>query len=513
MFDLTKTLFVGTLIAAMAIPALADDELEHAVPPRQIIAPEVVHVTDDELLSNVVRARMPIDGGTIQSLTYERIEDGVVRIPIVIDDEVDELVLVPHSLRSDDFQVLVPGRNGNLVPLHPLPEPTTYRGVLANQLDSRVAATIFEDQLTAYVVLNDGTWRYVQPIREHVPMAGVDQHLVYSEIDAVPVPGSCGVPDDPMAEPQGPQADGQLPVAPPDFDWDSKGDGDDGPQPIGDMTLSDPTLVAYTVLVAFDADFPYYQANNSSVAQTIAALETVMAGVNIVYERDTYIRHNIGAIIVRTSSGADPYSTNNAETLLNQMRNHWNANHTNIPRSVAHLFTGRNLLNNIIGFAYIGVVCDSISNGAGYGLSWVTFSTNANHRIALVAHELGHNWNARHCNQSPNTCSPCNIMCSTINGCDGYGAPDFGCSVNPINSFAATASCAPQANNMRWVDFNHSGFQFGTFIFPFNTLAGAVNSVPSGGSIAIKNSNSSETLVITKMVNVHSWNGPSRVGQ
>lgn len=522
MFDFTTKLLPCSAIvlaAAVSASALTDIEPEQVEPPRMIVAPETIEVTGDDPIAALVRQHMPIDGGTVQSLVFERMDDDVVRIPIVIDGEVDEMVLARESLRSPDFQVLVPGRNGNLVPLQPLPEPTTYRGALANQFDSVVAATIFEDQLTAYIVLDDGTWRYVQPIREHVPMADVDQHLVYRGMDTIPVPGVCGVPDDPMAELRGPQADEQLLVIPPDFDWDStviaEGNANDGPEPIGGMILNDPTLVAYTVLVAFDADFPYYQANNSSVAQTIAALETVMAGVNIVYERDTFIRHNIGTIIVRTSFLADPYTTSNAEALLVQMRNHWNANHTNIPRSVAHLFTGRNLSDDVIGYAYVGVICDSISNGAGYGLSQVTYSTNANNRIALVAHELGHNWNAEHCNESPHECVVCRIMCSNINQCNGYGAPEFGpCSTYTINAIAGSASCAPQLSHMRWVDFNYTGMtQIGTFHFPFKTLAGAVNAVPGGGAIAIKVGNSGETIVINKAVNVHAWNGPVRIGQ
>ena len=56
----------------------------------------------------------------------------------------------------------------------------------------------------------------------------------------------------------------------------------------------------------------------------------------------------------------------------------------------------------------------------------------------MICHELGHNWNAGHCNSS----TPCHIMCSTINGCNGQGLPNF----EPqgalaVRNFAASRSC------------------------------------------------------------------------
>jgi hypothetical protein len=79
---------------------------------------------------------------------------------------------------------------------------------------------------------------------------------------------------------------------------------------------------------------------------------------------------------------------------------------------VAHLFTGKNLDGSVIGIAYLGVVCDV--NDA-YGLSQSRYTTNFSLRVSLTAHELGHNWNAQHCDASP----PCGIMCSSNGGCGG----------------------------------------------------------------------------------------------
>jgi hypothetical protein len=65
-----------------------------------------------------------------------------------------------------------------------------------------------------------------------------------------------------------------------------------------------------------------------------------------------------------------------------------------------------------------------------------------------------------------------------------------------------------------WVDFNYSGspFQLGWYPYPYNTLAGGVSAVTSGGTIAIKASNSHETMTISKPMTIISVYGPSTVG-
>ena len=67
-----------------------------------------------------------------------------------------------------------------------------------------------------------------------------------------------------------------------------------------------------------------------------------------------------------------------------------------------------------------------------------------------------------------------------------------------------------------WVDFNYSGFQFGTFSFPYSTLAQGVSAVASGGTVAInagaQPSDSHETMTISKPMTIISVYGPSTIG-
>jgi hypothetical protein len=89
----------------------------------------------------------------------------------------------------------------------------------------------------------------------------------------------------------------------------------------------------------------------------------------------------------------------------------------------------------VIGYAGVGVVCN---RSRAYGMSQTRFTSNLGRRTALTAHELGHNWNAVHCDQA----AQCNIMCSSINGCDGIGLPNFEPQgMNAIMDFADSRSC------------------------------------------------------------------------
>ena len=116
-----------------------------------------------------------------------------------------------------------------------------------------------------------------------------------------------------------------------------------------------------------------------------------MVVVNFIYARDLLMRHITSTVIVRTSE-PDPYTTKDPFALLNRFRDEWNANQVGTPRDTAHLVTGRQMDGNIIGLAWVGVVCNL---PWAYALSEFNFSF-ATH-VTLIAHEVGHNWNAPHC--------------------------------------------------------------------------------------------------------------------
>jgi len=163
------------------------------------------------------------------------------------------------------------------------------------------------------------------------------------------------------------------------------------------------------------------------------------------YEPQVGIVYEITEIVIRTSSGANPYTTNSPETLLNQFRNVWRTSpEVSIPRDMAHLFTGRNLSGSVIGIAWLASVCDS-TQGFHYGLSQrlTTFSCMTD----LVAHETGHNWSASHCSCSNSTMNS-GLTCA--NTFAGAGSNSINQILNFKNSIGCLSPCVdpdPPANN------------------------------------------------------------------
>ncbi|MEN0019585.1 MAG: M12 family metallo-peptidase [Planctomycetota bacterium] len=175
--------------------------------------------------------------------------------------------------------------------------------------------------------------------------------------------------------------------------------------------------------IAFDTDVQLYNLlTNPGDSQTVAtqkitaAVEALLAAVTVIYERDALITYELTSILIRSTPAADVYTGTVPGAnggLLGQLRNEWRANQTSIPRDVAHLLSGRDFSGTTIGVAWVGTVCGDF----GYGVNqWIG---NFNSRVALVSHELGHNWSANHCNNN----GECRIMCAGLGGCNGIGNP------------------------------------------------------------------------------------------
>lgn len=310
------------------------------------------------------------------------------------------LVLEPHSLRNEQFQVWVQDEEGKLVP-HAAPAPLTYRGVVANLPGSRVRASLIDGQLTARVQLTpDQVWM-VEPLSTYEDLAEAAEHVVYSGEAVLPTGHGCG--NDQLDQPR----HGHLDLRGHDA---GTSEAINAPRPFQSGDEADKT-----VEIACDTDYEFYQKNGSSVSATIADIENVLNGVDDIYQSDVEICYNITHLIIRNTSN-DPYTSNDAATLLGQFEDHWRAEHYDLRRDVAHMFTGRNLNGGTIGIAYLTSICKS---STGYGLVESRYTSNYAHRVSLSAHELGHNWSAVHCCGGCYGCPTCHIMCPCNAGCSG----------------------------------------------------------------------------------------------
>ncbi len=136
---------------------------------------------------------------------------------------------------------------------------------------------------------------------------------------------------------------------------------------------------------------------------------------------------------VLTDNG--PLTSTDPSTLLTQFRQFMsNGAGSSIPfGGLAHLFTGRSFGSSVAGIAYLGVLCNT---GFGYGVDR-NLANNTTSSL-VVAHELGHNFNAPHDGQG--ACSDetfQGIMNPVINGSQQFSD----CSLNLMGQAVANAAC------------------------------------------------------------------------
>jgi hypothetical protein len=305
-----------------------------------------------------------------------------------------------YSMRSVDFVLIEVDDDGEHI-VHDVPKSATYRGAVLDASTGeevgRVASTIDENKLWAQILIGDASSMLhygIQPIADVIDDVPAREHVLYRSTDILPHDKRCGVDDLDMVG-----IDGEV------------GGGSFQAQEAGDEICD----------LVCEADFPFWQTigNRTGVVREMQLhINTVenlyeVAGIDITYE--------ITAFKLRKTSGSDPYTTTSPGTLLDQFRDEYQVpNLSHARRDTAHLFTGR-FTGGVIGIANLTVIC---SQGSGFGISDTTFSSNMTTTGGLVAHELGHNWSAQHCDGD----GDCRIMCSGLGGC------------GPVTSFGSSAT-------------------------------------------------------------------------
>ena len=397
--SLGTTLCAGALLAFAGSTAAAEPTLVTPSASVQQAVVAGVNVSDFTLQKSEVRGELG------QEITLE----------LNIEGEVHTFVMQPYSLRSDTFRVITIGEDGVRREV-PAPAPRTYRGFSVDGTMS-ILGSLFDAGFGGQIIREDGSTWDVQPLSMAAPVIDEGTYVLYSTQDTLPTGATCG---------------GALI------------EGDNHAQH-ADENANAPQRSSFLELeLLMDCDFQFFSIDNgSSLSNTIADTENIIGGVSSVYERDLNITCVINEIVVRTSSASNPYTTNDAGGLLDQFRAEWLGTGGSNPRDLAHLFTGRNINGGTIGIAWLGATC---STNLGYGLSESRFTSNFNSRVALTAHEIGHNLNAQHCSGGS-----CYIMCAGLGGCGGISPPGvsgagFGAaSINTITNYANNRPCLDKA--------------------------------------------------------------------
>lgn len=400
------------------------------------------------------------------------------------------LYLEPHSIRSANFELWTTLPNGTTQKLGALPPSHTVRGAVIGWDSTVVVGSLNDGQFSGRIkTATLGTW-IVQPLSTVTPGAPRAAHVCYSVADVLSTGHNCGVTSGPrradaIARPGnhdehptpggGPSTPGPTPSA----EWHPTPAPRD-PLPLGFGNVCE---------IAFDADFEFFQLNNSSVAETVDDIERVMVDVDEIYRSQVGISYIVNRILVRTSE-PDPYTTLDHEALTNQFRSEWENNQPG-ERDVAHLMTGKDINGGTIGYAFIGEICnrDGIIHDGAYGFSQSRYTSNMALRVGLTAHELGHNWNATHCaeidnGQCPTSFPPtCGIMCACNGSCNGsvttFGQPNIDQIVEHRNS----RGCLGTNPSITYVDDSFVGSETGSITNPYNTLREGAWASEFGGRI------------------------------
>ncbi len=311
-----------------------------------------------------------------QSLTIAEIPGQYMLTELNINGAPLTLEMFTHSVRSLNYQVRVQLADGSIEMREPGPV-RTMRGSFLELTGSLAAGSMLDDGLYAMVIMPDGEKYWVEPIASKVPGAPADEHIIYQAADVTTPNGDCGTPDEVPAI----SGDGVATVQP-----EIRTQPDESGI-INGMVDGNELFIAE---LACDADVQFR--NIYGVAGAENRINAIINTLNIEYERDVEIRHEIVDIIIRTAE-PDPYTSNDSNTLLSQFRAEWITNQAAISRDVAKLFTGRNINGTIIGQAWtIGGICPR-STAYCYSQDLGNFNCMTD----LASHELGHLWNGIHC--------------------------------------------------------------------------------------------------------------------
>jgi len=178
------------------------------------------------------------------------------------------------------------------------------------------------------------------------------------------------------------------------------------------------------------ADYEFYQEYSDDPAGTIISRMDIVDGI---WSSQVGVKISLAPLTVLTSPN-EPFTKTVPADLLSQVRSYRSSHSAQKQTGVTHLMTGRDLDGNTVGISYMKSVCDSqyadsLSEGAHSTLM----------SALIVAHELGHNFNAPHdgeagaCATTPQTY----LMAPKVNFSDQFSS----CSLEQINASIKTAQC------------------------------------------------------------------------
>jgi hypothetical protein len=338
-----------------------------------------------------------------ERLHADVVEVRAIEVPSKLDDNLviamgngaykGHVQLEKHSVRSENFKVLVQDDNNEITEIPAGPE-RTYVGHFQEDSSVRVWATLLDSGgLSATVISSRDTWSVAPLTAEEAVILGADlsgpgtPHAVYT---SKPFEGT---PEDEI-----------LFKAPPLYDAEGNEIAALGSK--GEMTptaaRAAPALVQVQatgikvnvaqVEIGFDVAYSFYSGRCSSNISTCKTTiqNWVNTTLNPPFITGALIEHKLGVIMIRKSSASDPYrGMSDSNAVLSKFRDTWNGSgRPSTTHQVAQLALNQSV--GVTGLAYVGTIGTSQKYGITTAVSGMGYWANG------ARHEVGHSWSLSH---------------------------------------------------------------------------------------------------------------------
>lgn len=177
----------------------------------------------------------------------------------------------------------------------------------------------------------------------------------------------------------------------------------------------------HTLVAAVDTDNELLSLKfTDNVTNAVNYVATLFGSLNVIYERDLFVRLLQGYTIFRVSSAPDPYAQGGSgasSAQLNEFRSYWSANYGGVKRGLAMMLSGKaSSPNSSSGIAFLSVLC-SMSSGYSFTQVFKFAGATGASDAFVVGHELGHNVGSDHTHCFPTVAAPVDRCYNQESGC------------------------------------------------------------------------------------------------
>jgi hypothetical protein len=326
-------------------------------------------------------AERPVDEKAFRALDAPLAPGAHVKTEAVtLDDGTEaEFEVSPLQVFAPGARIVVHGRTGDL--LAPAPTDRWFTGRVAG--DPASVVVLARGRSVRGFIVQEGRVSLLGPER-HLYGDGPPGRTVVRTLDP-----ETEVPDAMRTFTCGTDA---LPV-PPDAS---------APARPGRRALSS---TMYFAGIAIETDYELYTKFNST-ANLAKYVGDLLAFVSAVYQRDVLVTLQVNHLSIWTTA-ADPWNaTASTSAVLSEFLTYWNTNRSGVPRSTAHMLSGKGLGG---GVAYLNALCSGFGYGVSTSLAGVapTNISTTYWDFMVVAHELGHNFGSPHTHCYTPPVDPC----------------------------------------------------------------------------------------------------------